>query len=169
MSKFTPEEKKEICRKTRERIPQKQIAQEFNCTVYTIRKVQKAAGLKLFREIAPELETKIVAHLRKGHGQLSTSRFFRVSFHKIRPLMRKHNIVHSAGNQGLPRELREKISKAVANREDYCVRIALRFGVSRTAVQKIAHEIHGPARMLNGPAWPPLQSRFPQTNRKRQS
>src|ERR1700676_3085594 len=88
-ARLTAPEKKEIIALSKRvpRLPQIEIARRFGCLPQTVRQVQRDAGLKLFREITGELETKIVDHLRKGHGQFATSRKFRVSFHKMRPLM----------------------------------------------------------------------------------
>ena len=118
--RLTPEEKREVIRlsEVRPRVSQRQIAAKFSCCVDTIRHIQKKAGVKLFPEITARLEAQIVRELREGNGQHPTAKKFRVSTTKVAALMKKHGIVHHAGNQGLPPRKRAAILRAVLRRED---------------------------------------------------
>jgi hypothetical protein len=163
--RLTAAEKKKIIALTRSGdLKQIEIAAAMKCGVDTIRAVQQAAGLKLWRELTPEVEKECVELLRQGTGQYRTSQMTRVSEPKIRQLMRKHGIVHESGGRALTAEKRAQIAEAIRRREDYCTQLARKFGVSKKTVGKIAHQILGPGRLLGWPVWPPMSSVFPQTN-----
>ena len=160
--RLTAKEKRKIVARTRAGEKQVEIARRFGCCVHTIREVQRAAGLQLFRPLTPEVEKEVVELLRRGIGQNRVSKLTRVSERKVRAIMRKHGIHHKVGGLPLPQEKHARIAAAVLRREDYCIRISEKYNVSKDIVRRIAHEIHGPGRLLGFPVWPPMSSYFPQ-------
>jgi hypothetical protein len=162
--RLTAAEKKKIIALTRAGdLKQIEIAAAMKCGADTIRAVQQAAGLKLWRELTREVEKECVELLRQGTGQYRCSKLTRVSEPKIRDLMRRHGIVHTHGGRVLAPEKAAKIREAVKCRADYCVRLAEKFDVSPAVVRRIAHEVWGKGRFLSS-VWPPMLSVFPQRN-----
>jgi hypothetical protein len=134
-----------ILARLREGVKQIDVAGEFGCLESTIKSVRKAAGLKLFPELTPDLEKKIVRELRRGTGQEATSKKFRVSRCKIRALMSKHKVYHPVGDPGLANAERERIKEAIRRREDYAVNLAKKYGHCPQTVLKLVHQEYGPA------------------------
>jgi len=164
--RLSAEEIESLLAMARKRVPQIEIARLFGISKDTVRFHEKKAGIKRFPEMTPELENKIVATLREGTGQYAASRIHGVSFRKVTVLMKKYGISHKAGNPGLSPTLRAEIVAAVEKRENYCARLAKKFSVHPTTIQKVAHEVFGPGKLL--PSWPPLCSDFPQKEVRRQ-
>jgi len=148
--RLTPAEKKKILAEIRKGTKQIEVAREFGCNVITIRRIQKAAGLKLWCELTPEIERECVALLRLGHGQYRVSRMTRVPEPKIRKLMAKYRIHHAVGDHpGLPAAKRSRILQSVLKRENFAAHIAKKERVSHDPILRIAHAIYGPGRFCS--------------------
>jgi transposase-like protein len=141
---------------------QVEVAREFGICVETVREVQREFGVSRWRELTPEIEEEILQLLRENIGLHRAVKMSRVPESAVRAIMREHGITHdAAGRRALTAEKRAQIAAAVRRREDYCVRLAEKFHVSRAVVQKIAHQVWGEGR-FNSSVWPPMLSVFPQ-------
>jgi hypothetical protein len=143
---LTKRDKSRILALTRAGVKQIEIARDLKLSVDTVRDTQRAAGLKLWRELTPDLEREAVALLRLGHGQYRVSRMTRVPQKKIHKLLAKYRIHHPVGQPCLPAAKHASILERVMNREDFGVGIGKKEGVSRSTVLEIAHKIYGPGR-----------------------
>jgi hypothetical protein len=148
--------KRKILQLIRAGVKQKEVARIIGCSVDTIVKVRKAAGLTLWRPLTPEVEAEVLALLRQGIGQKRTATLTRVPETRVREVMKKNQIVHPEGGVRLPRE---SIVAAIFAKEDFCNKIAKRHGVAPTTVQRIAHEVLGPGPLSKKY---PLESIWPQ-------
>jgi hypothetical protein len=161
------EDRQQIVELTRRGVRQREIAIAFSCSVDSIRRIQKKAGLRLRRKLTPRLEKMIVALLHEGHGLATIGKRVRMSQRRIRAVKVKHGIVHRVGDPGLRRSSPAKyaaLRAAILRRDDYCNRLAEKYRVSNSTVRALAHKIYGAGRLLSAPVWPPLQSVYPQTN-----
>lgn len=160
---LTQIERKQIVERTLAGETQIALAIAFECGDSIIRRVCKAAGVGRWAAVTPELETEAVRLLGDGVAIYRIAKKTRLQGDVIKTLMVKHGIVHPVGGgPKLPREKREKILEAVTRREDFCNQPGKRFGVTKDAVRRIAHEALGPARFRKGRVYPPLSSEFPQ-------
>jgi transposase-like protein len=162
---LTTEEKEKILARLREGATQREVAREFGRHVGTIRDVRKAAGMRLFPVVTPELEAKVVAAFRQGHGRRTTSQMCGVSERKVAAIAKKHGLKHATGDPGLARSnpaLHQEIVTAVKRREDFVVHLADKYGVAPSTVSRIVHQILGEGRLLA--TWPPLESRVSQSD-----
>jgi transposase-like protein len=165
---ITQEEKEKILARFREGATQREVAREFGRHVGTIRKVRKAAGVRLFPVITPELESQIVAAFRQGHGRQTTATMFGVSSQRVAAIAKKHGLKHKAGDPGLTRSdpaLHKEIVASVKRREDFVVRLAGKYRVAPSTVSRIAHQTFGEGRLLG--TWPPLESRISQSDARK--
>jgi hypothetical protein len=144
--RLTAVEKRRILALARKRTKQIEIAQLFGCSVSTIQRVEKAASLKRWREITPEIEREVVRVLRAGNGQYRTAKLCRVSQPEVHKLMLKHKIRNKGGGHGLPIKKRAAILDRVLQRENFANHIAEKENVSPPTVLEIAHAMFGPHR-----------------------
>jgi len=161
--RLTKKERKKIAARIVAGDKQVEVAREFGIRAETVREVGREFGISRWRELTPAIEKEILELLRKEVGIHRVVKTSRVPESKVRAIMREHGIVHESGGRALPPEKRVQIAEAVRRRQDYCVRLAEKFNVSRAAVQKIAHQVWGEGR-FNGSAWPPMLAVFPQRN-----
>jgi transposase-like protein len=165
---LTQVEKEKILARFREGATQKEVAREFGRNVCTVRQLRKAAGVRLFPVVTPELEAKVVAAFRQGHGRRTTALMTGVSEKKVAAIAKKHGLKHEAGDPGLMRsnpDLHKEIVAAVKRREDFVVRLATKYKVAPSTVSRIAHQLFGKGRLLA--TWPPLESRVSQSDARK--
>jgi transposase-like protein len=168
MKKLGQEEKDKILARFREGAKQRDVAREFHRDVETLREIRKAAGIRLFPVVTPELEAKVVAAFRQGHGRHTVSKMFGVSTPKVAAIAKKHGLKHAKGDPGLVRRdpaLHKEIVAAVKRRQDFIIRLAEKYGVAPSTVSRIAHQALGEGRFLG--VWPPLESRISQSDARK--
>jgi len=159
---LTTTEKRTIAKLTREGMTQNQIAAVIGRSRPGVAKWQRRLKARKWREVTAGVEREITAMLRCGIGQYRTAKALRVPETAVRKLMRKFKIHHPNGGTKFERrepEIAAKVRAAVVKRENYCCKIAEKFGVGRSIVERIAHEVHGEGHFVSN--WEPMTSKYP--------
>jgi transposase-like protein len=157
---LTAEEKREIARRTRAGERQSKIARALGIGAPSVSRAQRAMGLPT-RLVIPE--EQILELFRQGWGGCRISKALHVPVNQVFAVAHKNNF-RRADKRGYPTpvENEARFIEAVRNREDYCARMAAKYGIGITKAQRLARIVLNTPRFRPGASKPALSSDFPQ-------